>query len=407
MDEALHRSSPTLGGNVIELQPTKAHLSATEFNRLPREGKTWLFAAIVMFVTGMFKGINLLILLAYLLIGLWIVNWRIEKIDLRQVRGRRLPHEPIIAGEVAEFQIELTAAGNRPVLGLTIADRGSNHEQRWIVLRMANGKPVRIRYRFVFAKRGRTSVEPLRAIARFPFGLVVRTAELAPAEEWIVLPRLGTVFGERLKHWLAKSTRGDGRMRRRRLQPALQEADIHGLREFRPGDSPRWIHWRSSARRNQILVREFEDSSPPHLILIVEPWLPSAANAKDRNRFEALLSLAASVCKEWSRDSAARLTLVIPCSETVILPAGSGSEFALRTMEALAIAEGDPSAIAMETWIDRLPHCSSSVPVLVLSNRPSTAQADEIAGHFGRPVARAGPYEELDWYEPPVSGTLV
>src|SRR5262249_49364986 len=60
------------------------------------------------------------------------------------------------------------------------------------------------------------------------------------------------------------------RRRRPRRHPTAQ-AEFHGLRAFRSGDSPRWIHWRTSARCGELMVREFEDVPPDHLVLVVEP----------------------------------------------------------------------------------------------------------------------------------------
>ena len=51
-----------------------------------------------------------------------------------------------------------------------------------------------------------------------------------------------------------------------RRHPAAQ-TDFHGLRTFQPADSPRWIHWRTSARRGELMVKEFEETPTDNLIL--------------------------------------------------------------------------------------------------------------------------------------------
>jgi uncharacterized protein (DUF58 family) len=361
----------------------------------------WLGAGLVIFVTGLFKGINLLVLLAYLLGGLWVINWRFGKRDLPGIRAWRRATAPIFAGESTEVCIELQNGSRRAARALMLEDCGTEHELGWLVLRLEPDRPERVRWRQVFRRRGRYALAPLRLTSRFPFGLVWRSVELTGVEEWVVLPRIGRVNGEGLKQWLAKSTRGDGRLRRRKLQPALQEADIHGLRDFRPGDSPRWIHWRSTARRNQLLVREFEESAAPDLVLVVEPWLPDRATSEDLRRLEDVISLAASICREWCRDPLCFLTLVVSRPGPAILAAGSGSGFAINSMETLALEEGHP-AIPATKWLDQLPRRERAAPVLILSSRPSSFLVGEVAESLGRPVAHLSASEAIPWYERPM-----
>jgi uncharacterized protein (DUF58 family) len=387
--------------NVVELPDAGDGPKFTIGFSLPREGRLWLFAALLMMVTGLFKGINLLVLLAYLMLGVWAVNWRFGRRDLARLRGRRGPSGPLFAGRTGEIQVEVTCAGPAAARGITVEDGGAAAARRWLILRLEEGRPARLLWRQEFARRGRYAAGPLLAVSRFPFGLVCRSAELVPATEWVVLPRLGRVSAEGLKQWLGKVTRGDGRVRRRKLQPSLQEADFHGLRDYRSGDSPRWIHWRTSARRGQLLVREFEDSAPPDLVLIVEPWVPDRAAAADLARLEDLISLAASVCREWCRDPAARLTLVISRPGPAVLQAGAGAAFALLAMEALAVEEGHP-AVPGTKWLDRLPRASQATPVLLLTSRAGSPLADEVAGFLGRPAATVAAGDRFPWYEPPV-----
>lgn len=386
--------------NVIILRQSGGVRGGLRKLRLSREGLLWLIVTVVMFVTGLFKGINLLILLAYLLVSLWFVNWQFVRHFTRTLRGRRLPHGPVEAGSPVELLLEISSVGKWPPRGVVIEDRGAAHARGWLILRLREGEPVCLRYQHVFEKRGRYQVAALTAHSQFPFGLVVNSAELAPAEEWVVFPRFGFLHAQRLKQWLAKSTRGDGRTRRRRLQPALHDADVHGLRDFRPGDNPRWIHWRSSARRNQVLVREFEDCASSELVLIVEPWLPDQAAPQSQARLEAVISMAATLCRNWCRELQARLTLIVSRPNAVFLSAGSGSEYALRAIELLAVQEGGPAERA-DRWIDRIQHVKATTAVLVLTSRPSSPLIQEIAFVLGRPVACVDAEEVVPWYEPP------
>jgi uncharacterized protein (DUF58 family) len=388
-------------GEAIELEAPAQRPARDPFlsGSLPREGAWWLVAASGLFITGFYKGINLLLLLAYLLVGALVVNWLLARKALRRVAARRLPTEPIVAGQATAWALAVHNHGSRPTRGWNLEDRGANHHLGWFVLRVEPGRSLELRCVVSFPRRGRYYCEPLRAWTRYPFGLVHQAVEMAPAEERIILPRAGAVHGDRLRHWLARATRGDGRVNRRLRHVAAQEADVHGLRVFRPGDSPRWIHWKTSARRNEWMVREFEDSAPPHLVLVVEPWLPEKPAAVDTDRLEAVISMAAGVCREWCREPGSRLTLVLARPEPVIIDGSTTAAHGLRTLEALALEPGGP-AVEPADWLLRMGRLAAT-PLLVLSSRRDGDLADRLVGILGRPVARVQPGEQTAWYNPP------
>ena len=77
----------------------------------------------------------------------------------------------------------------------------------------------------------------------FPFGFIERSVFIPLRSEMVVFPRLGEV---RLQFPAGRPAFGLSGARRPFLR-ALEE-EFHGLRDFREGDSPRDIHWRSSAK---------------------------------------------------------------------------------------------------------------------------------------------------------------
>src|SRR5204863_4021232 len=135
------------------------------------------------------------------------------------------------------------------------------------------------------------------------------------SEEIIVLPRLGRLHRGRLRRFLARSSLTVSRsLQHPRRHPSAQ-AEFHGLRAFRSGDSPRWIHWRTSARCGELMVREFEDVPSDNLILVVDPSLPEKRGRDTLHSgvpspFFALLedaiSLAATICWAWCRQTGDR-----------------------------------------------------------------------------------------------------
>jgi len=65
-----------------------------------------------------------------------------------------------------------------------------------------------------------------------------------------------------------------------------------GVREYRPGDPRRSVHWRSSARAGHLVVREFEQHSPRRAAVVVAG---ADHGTPPESSFEALVSAAASI----------------------------------------------------------------------------------------------------------------
>jgi uncharacterized protein (DUF58 family) len=74
----------------------------------------------------------------------------------------------------------------------------------------------------------------------------------------------------------------------------LSPADVafHTLREYVPGDDRRSIHWRTSARTNKLMVRQFVDTRRTHLGLVLSTRAEDYANEEE---FEIAVSVAGSL----------------------------------------------------------------------------------------------------------------
>src|SRR5205814_2285881 len=72
--------------------------------------------------------------------------------------------------------------------------------------------------------------------------------------------------------------------------------EFAGLREFREGDSPRFIHWKTSARvPGRLLVREHEDPRVRDVAILLETHIPKITDARRRGRLERAIPFAATL----------------------------------------------------------------------------------------------------------------
>jgi uncharacterized protein (DUF58 family) len=362
--------------------------------RLPLLGLGWLITAGLLLAAGLFKAVNLLTLLACCLLAALLLNGLLSG-GLRRLKSRRRLLGPLVAGQPCPVVVETANAG-RPLVGVRLEDSGPNHFLHWFADRLPGGASA-FRGSVVLPRRGRYMCRPVMAERGHPFGLVLRRRELGPAEEWIVWPRLGALNRARFRRRIDSSADPLDRSRARpRPHPAAQ-AGFYGLRPYRPGDSPRSIHWRSSARRGELLVREFEDYPGEDLILILD-----ASGAGEA--FEAAVSLAATVCREWCRFPGGRLTLVLPGAVPAVLDGPTSPTHERRLLDRLAVEPGgaaiDVARLTRELAAARLP---PGPAVLISAGPRRLAEATRRA--LRRPsvcldVMGGG----MEFYQPPSQG---
>jgi uncharacterized protein (DUF58 family) len=364
--------------------------------RFPIIALPWALATAFVLLIGWFRNINLLLLLGYLLAAVPLLNALAAGRPLRGLRARRRITQPVYAGLPCAASVRITAPGGAR-LGVRVEDVGPAHRLSWFADRLErDGRSFR--GHVVLSQRGRYRWGPVLASSGYPFGLVYRRKELAPAEEVMVLPRLGRLHRGPFRRllWSAASD-PDRRWRRPRRHAAAQE-QFHGLRPFRPGDNPRSVHWRTSARRGEWMVREFEDLPGENLLLVFDPAVDAG---DDQDAFEAAVSLAATITAEWRGDRGGRLIAVVAGEDPAILDGPSGSAHVRRVLEQLAVVEPLSSDATSAVLLERLTAVPSAAIVVVGVGR--SRLADVLRQALRRPIASldATALDALDFYEAP------
>ena len=86
---------------------------------------------------------------------------------------------------------------------------------------------------------------------------------------------------------------------------------LYGVREFREGDDPRRIHWRTSARRGTVVVRQFEQHRSDDIHILVDLWQATNPTDSQRQAVEVAVSLAATLVTDVCRRRGKRLRVSI------------------------------------------------------------------------------------------------
>lgn len=398
--------------------------------RLPKEGLYWLLASGVLLAGGWFRGMNLVVLLAYIMFAIWITNFILAGRGLRRLHCKRHIHGPVFAETPFAVQVTVRNPGRRAVNGVRLEERRSAHGTNWFLTRVPARTEVRRERELTLPSRGRHRRNPLWASSGYPFGLTRREFQVVGNEEVIVLPRLGRLHRGGLRRLLNQTSPSVGTVRKQLRRHPMARNEFHGLRAFRSGDSPHLIHWRTSARCGELMVREFEDAPTDALVVILDPWMPpeservreseresaaavrapgealSLSHSATLSRLEEAVSLAATICWEWCRQSGDRLVLAIAGDPPVIIDGETNRAHRLRLSEQLALVQGR-AQVDSGRLLNALVECElPASPVLVVSTRPSNL-ADLVAARLHRPVASIGAWDlgVWDFYESPWAAT--
>ncbi len=181
---------------------------------------------------------------------------------LRSVRPGR-----VHVGGDARVDLEIVALARSPQVTITDAFDDGRRAARFLTPALERGQRGRAAYRIPTDRRGRFSIGPAVVGIADPFGLTARVVALGDADEVVVAPRV---------HELRAARGAPGERRasasRRAAVPVASPAhdEFLALREYAVGDDLRRIHWRTTARTGDLMVREDEAAWQPHTIVILD-----------------------------------------------------------------------------------------------------------------------------------------
>lgn len=357
-----------------------------------REGVYYLF--VLAFIVGgaTLRDINLLFILAGMMVGPLLFNWRFVSQSLRQLSiSRRLP-EQVFAGR--PFRVEICGRNHRRRLGswMIVVDdcvqpensdseedkRRARPNASVVLPHVAAGGTGAAAYQVTLPQRGRYRFGPLRVSTRFPMGLVKATEKLKQFQRVIVWPRLGRLT----PRWMdLLDSRRIGR-RATHFRQGPIDGDYFGLREWRSGDSKRWIHWRTSAKLGKLAVRQFEEQQNQDLALVLDLWLPSAPHDEDRGRVEVAVSFAATLVDELARRGGSRLTIGLAARQRGQWSAAASSLFAQQTLQRLALVDAARENRLAETLGEVVTSSPLGTQVVVISTRDDQLMSIGASGPF-------------------------
>ncbi|WP_084127356.1 DUF58 domain-containing protein [Demequina sp. NBRC 110054] len=230
----------------------------------------------------------------------------------------------VVVGERAMGALEVINPAGRAASALRVELQVGYGVAEFSIPRLAAGERHEDLFTIPTQKRTVLQVGPLRALRGDPLGLVARDVVWAEPVELFVHPRTVSLDGSSkgfLQDLEGLPTRD------------LSNSDVsfHALREYAPGDDRRHVHWRSSARTGQLMVRQFEETRRSHLAVAL------SANEEEyraEEDFELAVSCAGSLALQALREEK-QVTLML---QSGTVPSRTGR----RLLDGLSAVEPTP-----------------------------------------------------------------
>lgn len=254
-----------------------------------RRGWELGLGGVVVMVAGRLLGLVDLYVVgsASIILVLLALGWvRLRHLDLEATRRLRPPR--VSAGGSVEVEIAVRNRSRRrsPVLVVRDPFDAGRLSATFLAAPLAAGEEAQSGYILTTQRRGVFDVGPLEAELRDPFGLATTRQRVSAATRLTVLPHVEVLPP------LPRGAGGDSSGGASRPMQWWQAGDdFYALRPYAAGDDLRRVHWPSTARRDEVMIRQPDYPLQERTTVLVD--LREALHTDDS--VEAAVSAAASV----------------------------------------------------------------------------------------------------------------
>jgi uncharacterized protein (DUF58 family) len=280
---------------------------------------------------------------------------------------RRFQGGDHVAGDDIPVDVRLEVGGRLVPRQLTITEHVERLGERDVTL-TRQGRVLRGRYVLESVPRGRYPISDARVAIEDPFALERREVALEAPDALLVYPRLvelDVLFSE------SGSRMQEGR---RLLMRRPSGFDLHSVREYQQGESLRRVHWPSTAKRGQLMVKDLEDSPRDEARVVLDADAAFDVGVPPDSSFETAVAAAGSILRAHA-GRGRRAGLVV-----------NGLEARYQPVHTL---DGD-WGLALELLASALPDGRNAVSSLLVDGSGPTSKALELCVVTSAVSARLG-----------------
>ncbi|NNK62610.1 MAG: DUF58 domain-containing protein [Gemmatimonadetes bacterium] len=324
-------------GGIARVRSAMQALHSWRRLRFTMPGLLFVAGALAIGFAAINTGNNLLYLLLGAMLGATAVSGWISEQTIRNVEiVRRVPRGVPVGQEARLHYLVRNRKRKMPVLGLELRETGLPGVA--FIAELGPGEVTETDAVNTFVQRGVYPLRTLTLSTTFPFGFFRKERDMRIEGELVIWPRSDRPVPPPRPGAGRRSAAGS--IAARGQGP---RGEFRGLRDYRSGDDARDIHWRSTARRGEPVVREYDPDASDTLWICLDVATDPGESAEEA--VEIAASLAARASAGGRRHGLAAGDIVVP-------PASGRAQFE-RVLEALARVDFSRDASPPAPPVDR------------------------------------------------------
>ena len=302
-------------------------LSRRRTTRLTSDGTKFILFTFAISLAAVNTGNNLFYLILSMMLSCVVISGLLSEYCLSRLEFHRHLPDLIMANEPATLTLSIANRNRRlSSFSLRLFDvvGGQNVDRGLFIHQLPPQSSLLLSYPLLATRRGRIRLEGIRVQTLFPFGLFRKKGFYPTDTDLVVAPPIKPLTLRFVDELVSE---GHGQS----LPQRGRGTQLYNLRLYQPGDDSRAIHWMTTARTSQLIVRETEAEDQRLVTVILSLVAPD-----DREPlFERSVTFVASLLWQLT-ERAYPVRLIVGCEDSGF---GSGSAHLFTMLRVLALCE--------------------------------------------------------------------
>jgi len=268
-------------------------------------------------------------------------------------------------GDILEIETVISNNGFLPIINFVLEDRltfaiSQEREKRFLLEYLGPRSTLNLKYRCLCLRRGRYEIGPFSIYLFDPWGLFFLKKTLFLYSELYVYPPTFNIpkFPQLVKGVAPWFGIGTSRV-------SGDEEEFYGITEYRRGDPYKKIHWFSTARKNILIVKQFQHQAFFRATIIFNLNKDKNFGEGKESVAEYTIKIAASVAKYFIERNVS-LGLIAHIGEIVHIPFNKGAEHLEDIFRALTIAQAESRISLNELFQEFAPYIPNDSSLIVI-----------------------------------------